>query len=208
MLRETGTRCGQSAQSRWGRCSRRRSSPDAGDRGLCLSTTGSQQHSRSCSRRSAMTARVPASSTAAARGLSDPDLCDELIRARLAMILPRASVGLRVGAAPAPRGVCVTDVDDAPELLAPLGVVGVGAAKEWDLESAGGGPPDGLTLEASLVQQSAAFTNRPIAYCRYVGYGAGVSSCCRAGCGAGRVGRLMVGVGGNERQGGVRWCSI
>ena len=84
------------------------------------------------------------------------------------MILPRASVALRVGVAPAPRGVCVTDVDDAPELLAPLGVVGVGAAKEWDLESADGGPPDELTLETSLVRRSAAFTDRPIAYCRYV----------------------------------------
>lgn len=155
-----------------------------------------------------MTARVPASSTAAARGLSDPDPCDELIRARLAMILPRASVALRVGVAPAPRGVCVTDVDDAPELLTPLGVVGVDAAKERDLEPASAGPLDGLTRGTSLVQQSTAFTDRPIAYCRYVGYGAGVSSCCRAGCGAGRVGRLMVGVGGNERQGGVRWCSI
>ena len=47
--------------------------------------------------------------------------------------------------------VCVTDTDDALELLTPLGTVDADAAKEQDPELIGGGLLDGLAPDASLV---------------------------------------------------------
>ncbi|OLO49022.1 DNA processing protein DprA [Actinomyces oris] len=47
--------------------------------------------------------------------------------------------------------VCITDTDDALELLTPLGTVDADAAKEQDPELSGGGLLDGLDPAASLV---------------------------------------------------------
>ena len=47
--------------------------------------------------------------------------------------------------------VCITDTDDALELLTPLGTVDADAVKEQDPELTGGGLLDGLSPDASLV---------------------------------------------------------
>ena len=75
-------------------------------------------------------------------------------------------LGRQVGAVPGPvtsmssvgchrllrkGAVCITDTDDALELLTPLGTVDADAAKEQDPELTGGGLLDGLDPAASLV---------------------------------------------------------